>query len=473
MDATVAEIAAKYHLKRHNGRFSGPCPKCGGKATSDRFSIRDDGGFKCYACDFKGDLITWLREMDGMSCGAAHQAAGKPCTLTSCPARSRCRMGDSNARRPRQAVLTVPRGRRRPELPTARVTSPGGRWLAWANSLVESGIRRIGSEEAVLSWLDGRGIDRSSVARFGLGWQGRNGKVARERIGLELKEDGKQHLWVPSGLVIPIRDDLGVLHRVRIRRTAEARARFLPELKYVWIEGSGTRPLVIRPQGDPRGAVIVEAELDAMACAAAHEQVLVVALGTVRAGIPDDLRAELGRLPVILVALDADPGQDGKPGPGPRAIEAWTTAFRQARFWPVPEGKDPGHYAELGGDLRAWIEAGLPPVVQASGAGHDKNLFAVCGQRRGTGPEDTGSGESAPMVAEILLDNGRRIHVTNDRAAWKDLAAAGKVVFSENELKRLRNACAGLDEDEAAIMKERVLEAKEVFGAAYIRRGAA
>lgn len=64
----LTDIASRYKLRRGSGRYAGPCPKCGGSARSDKFVIQDDGGFKCYGCDFKGDIITWLREMEGKSC---------------------------------------------------------------------------------------------------------------------------------------------------------------------------------------------------------------------------------------------------------------------------------------------------------------------------------------------------------------------------------------------------------------------
>ena len=41
---------------------------------------------------------------------------------------------------------------------------------------------------------------------------------------------------------------------------------------------------------------------------------------------------------------------------------AWKTlGALPGEYWPVPEGKDPGEYCQTGGDIRAWIEAGLEP----------------------------------------------------------------------------------------------------------------
>ncbi|MDD5501286.1 MAG: CHC2 zinc finger domain-containing protein [Candidatus Omnitrophica bacterium] len=366
----VQEIAARYGLTRKGEKWVGKCPKCGGSDLTDRFNIRDDGGFKCYSCgDFKGDIITWLREMDGMSCPEAHQAAGIDCRVgASCQAWDTCRLGSGKgggktARRPRP--VGVPDHGKAPALPAARPGAPDQAWEVWATELVGQAEKALPGQKAAMTWLRSRGIDTSAAGRFRLGWLGRDSKVNRARIGLSPEKDGRTELWVPSGLLIPVLDGDGRIHRLRVRRSAWTRKRFLPDLKYVWLEGSGQETMAIRPvSGRVRGAVICEAELDAMACAAAHPEVLAVALGTVRGGISCGLRRDLEAAPVILVALDADPGKDGKPGPGPEAVKVWLREYRQARFWPVPAGKDPGDYAkDHQGDLRAWLEAGLPPAV--------------------------------------------------------------------------------------------------------------
>ena len=417
MQTIIENIAKQYGLKRGNGKYVGPCPECGGSGTSDRFNIRDDGGYKCYSCDFKGDLISWLRNKEGMSCPEAHQAIDKDCTNTGCAVRAKCRMGDGNPsgyRRP-HSVSPVSQDQAR-TLPTTEVKAPKDRWQDWAVSMVAAGIQKIQAEPEVLSWLASRGIDQAAVRRFNLGWQPKNSKIDRDVVGLAPRDDGKKHLWIPDGLVIPIYDDYAMVHRLRIRRPPESRDRFLPDLKYVWMEGSGTAPLVIRPQATTiRGAVIVEAELDAMACAAAHPDVLIIALGTVSAGLPDQLRAELAGLPVLLIALDADITKNsGGSGAGPKAIAAWTREFRQAKYWPVPEGKDPGDYAMAGGDLHAWIEAGLPPQV-GSAAPHEHISVPACPSPGGPG-QDTLTPKSA--------ENGLNSQKQTDKACG--IETAGK-----------------------------------------------
>ena len=466
----VERIVKDCGLRRSGRRYVGPCPECGGSRTSDRFQIRDDGGFKCFACDFKGDVITWLRKKDGMSCPEAHEAAGRECRLFSCPVRGTCRLGDGSGRRggSRRRRVARPMRRHSATVPVSEATMPCAAWSAWAASLLESASREMQRHDDAMAWLEGRGIAPAAASRFRLGWLERDDKVARAKIGLPPRDDGKKHLWIPEGLVIPIFDDSGHLRRLRIRRTPASRDRFLPDLKYVWVEESGSGPMVIRPAAgrDPRGAVIVEAELDAMAVAASRGDVLVVALGTVRAGLPDELRRELDRLPVILVALDMDEASGGSSPAGQDAAMAWLSTFRRAKYWPVPEGKDPGEYAESGGDIGVWIEAGLPvrPSMTITSPGRQ----AERGNGAGAGEGGAGGGV---VAREIVLDDGRSLWVTDDRDLWMEIAGEGKIVFSENELKRLGRACAELAPDKADVLKARVLDVKEVMGVAYIYRG--
>ena len=105
----LTEIADTYGLKRRGNstRYVGPCPKCGGSKGSDKFVIKDDGGFKCYSCSFKGDIITWLREMDGKSCAEAHEITGLPCRSAPCPVRGICRLGDGSGRPARNRIWFI------------------------------------------------------------------------------------------------------------------------------------------------------------------------------------------------------------------------------------------------------------------------------------------------------------------------------------------------------------------------------
>ena len=477
IQSLLIDIAGRFHLVKKSGKWVGPCPQCGGGEQSDKFNIREDGGFKCYGCDFKGDIITWLRTMEGKSCPEAHAAAGVPCRATSCAVYGTCRLGDGSGKMAwpaRRTPLTPPAPAKKEALPISQPRQPLTSWQRWATDLQVKAMAAMDGQKATLTWLASRGIDRAAARRFGLGWQAENGKAVRKDIGLENK-DGKATLWVPVGLVIPIFTTDGRIHRLRIRRPVWAREKFLPDLKYVWLEGSGNEPLVIRPAAGEktRGAVVVEAELDAMAIAAAHLEVMVIALGTVRGPVTDALRQELAALPVILVALDADTGQAGKTGAGPQAVAGWRHDFRQAKFWPVPAGKDPGDYVkEHRGDLRAWVEAGLVPPVAVSVPGHEPMLCPVSIPGGGREAIPDSSPVDEPVNChEVELTDGKIFYVTNDRQTWRALATEGKAVFSGNELARLQAAVAGGTDEERLAAARAALEVKEVFGGAYIRRG--
>ena len=132
MSVLVADIAFRHSLRRGSGRWSGPCPKCGGSARSDKFVIKEDGGFKCYACDFKGDIVTWLREMEGKSCAEAHEIAGLPCLSHTCAVRGTCRFGDGSGRRsvPSRRSVAPPQTQVH-SLPVCSGTSPLPQWIAF------------------------------------------------------------------------------------------------------------------------------------------------------------------------------------------------------------------------------------------------------------------------------------------------------------------------------------------------------
>ena len=499
IDTILTEIAAKYGLKRRGNsrRYVGPCPKCGGSSGSDKFVIKHDGGFKCYACDFKGDIITWLRQMDGMSCPEAHEAAGQDCRVYNCQVRGTCRCGDGSGKRPAKVGRSVePQPQEKAaSLPVSEGRTPQQVWQHWALAMVDMSASRLQQQPEVLSWLAARGIDAAAVIRFRLGWLNHQQNVSRFPIGLDRIKNGKSTVWIPDGLVIPTFAASGEIHRLRIRRPDASRAKFLPDLKYVFIEGSGTMPLVIRSeagQGGGRGTVIVEAELDAMAVAAAHDQITAIAIGTVSAGLPSHLNEEMEKTATILVTLDADPGKNGKPGPGPAAVKRWLDRWRQARFWPVPQGKDPGDYAKTGRPLRPWIESGLIPEIKPT-ITHDHAFIPGSSSTGGKGEESSSipavfkndneknNNEDLPEPAAvagndvvyriITLIDGRELHVTNNKPLWERLTAEGKIAFSENELKRLQLACGAMTEKERTIMALLSVDIKETFAGAYIKRG--
>jgi hypothetical protein len=475
----VTDIAARYELKKSGRRYYGRCPACGGSKTTNRFNLMDDGGFKCYSCDFKGDIITWLREMENKSCPEAHEYAGQACNSSICPAAPKCRLGSGGA-------VTAPRPRRRLEpqapprpaaLPFSPTPDPRAVWRTWAESFVNECAQNIPRD--IFAYLAGRGLDRQAVERFRIGWHPKKRHVARELLGLTEAEHDRPTIWIPPGIVLVVADPdrSGRIYRLKIRRQGEDLAAFLPEQKYWAIKGSGKAPMVIRPVKKCRGVLVIEAELDGQAAAMAHDNVLVVALGTTAAPIDPALRAEIAAAPVVMVGLDADgPDQTGQPGPGPKKVSAWCAEFPQAKYWPVPYGKDVGEYFEQSGNVGLWLEAGLLPAPKKDDAMTPPLLVDLGARESGLPQIQTpavndhvdrlGSEIPLPDLIPALTGSGRKFGVARTKAVWLEEVKAGRVVFSAGEVSCLQKVLPvppGFD--------DQLFDIKAIFSGAYISAG--
>lgn len=248
--------------------------------------------------------------------------------------------------------------------------SPAELWLEKAEKFITWAQEQLKNNQQQLDWLASRGINRTAAEAARLGWNpGENGKDifrARKAWGLPelLKENGKPRmLWLPRGLVIPYCPPLaevaqgaggGPVQRLRIRRPDG-------DPRYYVVPGSSMSTMVIG--ADRKAFVIIESELDAIACAAATELAGAVSLGTLQ-GKPDAAAyAVLKNAVQILNALDYG-DQGGGKAASERAMKWWSDNFNdRCDRWPVPKGKDPGEAFAMGIDLKGWIEAGLPPVI--------------------------------------------------------------------------------------------------------------
>ncbi|MBE6442307.1 MAG: DNA primase [Desulfovibrio desulfuricans] len=345
----------------HGGEYACACPGCGGR---DRFHAWPEqqgkgcpgGTWYCRGCRKGGDCIQFLREFEGMGYREA-------CAALRLPAAT----GPRSLSMPREA-----RREREAFAPRQSLIRPSTLWQEHAGKLLEQARANLAQCVPALQALERRGITAEDAAAFGLGWlPGENGRDGcfRSRKGWGLPEvtgpNGKPRaLWIPAGLVIPALDEDGAVLRLRIRRTNRARQKFEPAMKYVVVPGSSMHPLLLRPQC--RALVVVESEMDAMACAAAAQRtgldVGALAVGT-NVGKPDvTAHAACARALCILVALDFDAPDANGSRPGARGWEFWARTYQTARRWPVPVGKDPGEAYAAGLDLAAWLRAGLPPV---------------------------------------------------------------------------------------------------------------
>ncbi|SKA83690.1 primase-helicase zinc-binding domain-containing protein [Desulfobaculum bizertense] len=349
---------------RKGGEYHGPCPGCGGK---DRFLIwpeqnGGEGSWWCRICGQGGDLIQYLREFRGMSFKDAAAMSSRP-TSPKAPGAT-----------PKPQAF-APR----------RMESPKEMWRCKSNALVTWAHRKLLQTPSALDMLAARGIGLEAVKAFRLGWnpgeQGRDCYRDRTAWGLpeEFKDNGKpKKLWIPRGFVIPTFRD-GLLYRVRIRRTAPRE--FGP--KYYVLPGSGMGPMILHE--DAKAFVVVEAELDAIACAAATGSTIgAVGLGSISTK-PDEFGHKVFQKSLcILNALDFEPAQDE--GADPKVAKSeemkkrirgwWQKTYSQAKRWPVPVGKDPGEAVAEGVQLREWIRAGLSPAFLVAASKKEKRAEA-------------------------------------------------------------------------------------------------
>lgn len=346
LDLASKKVNLKKASSTHGGEWWGPCPDCGG---TDRFHVwpnQNDGkgGYWCRGCGRAGDNIQFLIDFEGMNFKDA-------CAYL-------------NIERPEQH----PDPRPAPEKPAftpAQYHSPADLWQAKAEKFITWAQEQLKNNRLQMDWLAARGINQSAAEAARLGWNpGENGKDifrTRKAWGLPelLKEDGKPRmLWIPRGLVVPYISE--VVQRIRIRRPEELRA---PDEKkpYYILPGSSMSTMVIG--ADRQAFVIIESELDGIACATATDLAGAIALGTLE-GKPDaGAYAILKDAVQILNALDYGDQGGGKKA-SERAMKWWSDNFNdKCDRWPVPKGKDPGEAYKMGIDLKSWIEAGLPPVV--------------------------------------------------------------------------------------------------------------
>lgn len=389
---SAAEIKKK--ASKNGGEWCGPCPACGG---NDRFLLwpeRVDGPvYWCRGCGKSGDAIQFRRDFLGEDFKTAAAACGKE--ISSAP------------RGPRMAPPKRARAAAGDFVPAAH-PMPGAAWVEKATALVAWAHEKLIGPDGVekREWLAARGIGAGAVALYRLGWLPEDMWRPRKSWGLaEEKKDGRdKKLWLPAGIVIPLVID-GACWRIRVRRFAGDGP------KYYMLPGSSNRQLVTA--GDPRAAVVVESELDALTLAAQIDgAAMAVALGS--AAIKPDLPAHkaLSACIRILVALDYDDA-------GAKAWP-WWERYGTARRWPVAVEKDPGDAFAAGVDLKARVWGGLPPAMSIGTVGPCVSScrvgvaggFEESGRRGAEGEVENGEGgDGDALRGAVVGDRGAPVAV--------------------------------------------------------------
>ena len=368
-------VTPKKVSSSHGGEYASACPVCGG---NDRFRVwpekKDGGAWWCRAEDKGGDAIALLMHAKNMSFKEACAHLGKQVS-----SKPRAR----TPQQPRKAAV---------EFKPRETSSPAELWQQKAAEFVEASHAVLLKTPDQLAWLAARGITEETARRFNLGWNAKDEWRSRPSWGVE--DNGKK-LWLPVGLVIPYFIG-GSLHRVRIRLKEP-----FNEMRYYVVPSTppGAAPMMICPeQVTPRGVgawIVVESELDAILIAQdAGDIIGVASLGSCSTKPDGALYDALRKADHIINALDFDAA-------GLKASPWWAEHFPQAERWPVPRGKDPGDYRKEGGDIRAWIIAGLPyglrPAPEA---------------KTPTPPE--GENSSAEVKQEVQSANLRKLESQED-----------------------------------------------------------
>lgn len=309
----------------NGGELAGPCPFCGGR---DRFRVwPEKGRYWCRQCSAKGDTIQYLRDRQGMSY------------------REAC-----------AALRTEPKGYSSPARQEETLTLE---WQTAAWALLKETRLSLQWYEPAKNYLRGRGLNDETISM--LGYSSASTYMDRAAWGLPDETNPKtgkpKRVWIPRGIVIPNVLEDGLIHRLRIRLPPDEfeRSKAWTDgrgIKYAEIAGSGNDPLLLPGRDRVESWAVVESELDAyLVYQEAGDLVNVLGLGSTT-GKPTAqmLRDMAGKR--ILLCLDHD-------------AAGWKATDRlPGEYWPVPEGKDPGEYFQAGGDIRAWIKAGLHENVQ-------------------------------------------------------------------------------------------------------------
>jgi DNA primase len=414
--------------KQNNKTWEGPCPKCGG---NDRFIVwLETNIFKCRSCDFKGDLISYLREVEDYSCREAFIAVGRDCGRSECSYYEKCKGITAPRKRKSKTVAPLaqpPQGDWQPR----EAESPAETWRRKAAGFVLWAHEQLLLDQSMLDYLAGRGLPLDAVKRYRLGWNpgeirhGEPGPLFKKRkawgLDNKINDGGKEVtvLAIQRGIIIPSFAGEAI-YRIRIRRPDQDLQAPVPDgkkkpAKYLFLEGSG-KGLVIR---NPRSKafVIVESDLD--------DLLIDYLAGDIICSVPltsCGIRPDADSAPIfeqavcILNALDYETRPNRQTGnlesPGGQNAIWWQKHFPVSERWPPPLGKDPGEAWQQGVDLRRWIIDGLPISLQPRQSAEEKKVEVpkVAIETEGF---------NAVRVQQLIRDSRSRIESSWQNDGWE------------------------------------------------------
>ncbi|HEY0970532.1 MAG TPA: DNA primase, partial [Gemmatimonadales bacterium] len=327
--ADIVEVIGEHvKLRRSGSDWRGPCPFHQGKNPNFAVSPRK-GIYHCYKCGVSGDVITFLREREGLSFVDAVKQLGQ-----------------------RYGVVvpeTGPRGgpRERDE------REPLWETLGAAADFFRDQLWDAPAGGAAREYLQKRSVDRDLADRFGLGYAPRDGEALRTRlhslgmdderqleVGLLVqRDDGSVRPRFRDRLIFPITDAAGHMAGFGGRLIGPGEPKYLnsPETR-VFVKGRLLYNLHQAKQAVRRDdrVLVVEGYFDALRLAAHGFESAVAPLGTALSEAQSQLLARYTKN--VFLLYDSDEA-------GLKAtFRAGLELLRQGvavRVVTLPDGEDP------------------------------------------------------------------------------------------------------------------------------------
>jgi len=387
----VEVISAHTDLRRSGERFTGLCPFHEERTPSFSVNARE-GFYHCFGCGVGGDVITFVREKDGLSFPEAVEALAE-------------RFGVELEREQLDPKVEEQRKRR------ARL----GELLQRTAEFYSSFLRESPKAERARDYLAQRGLDQDSLDAFGVGYAPKawDQVLTRgQRAGYSIDElraaglakpnkNGTPYDHFRGRITFPIRDSRGRVQGFGARALEPGdKAKYINSPEGELYRKSKTLFGIdlARPAIAKRGrVVVVEGYTDVIAAHQAGFSEAVAVMGT--AITPEQLKLLAGFTDEVILALDADrAGREAML----RAQRVGGAGRLRLRVAAMPAGEDPADILAAGDRKKAAAAFGelLEGAVEmeafhvrsvlgeadlSSPAGRDRALDEVVPVLRGMG----------------------------------------------------------------------------------------
>ncbi|MEE8371776.1 MAG: DNA primase [Sphingomonadales bacterium] len=341
-------IGQKVRLQKKGREHLGLCPFHNEKTPS--FTVSEEKGFyHCFGCGAHGDAIRFLTEASGLSFLEAVERLA----------------GQAGLELPRQTADDRKQAKKRDSL--YEIMDVAARWFtAQLGTAGGAGAR---------SYLEGRGLDRETLARFALGFAPAGRKRLKEAMrargfpkkklieaGLLIHPEGGKSTYdrFRNRIIFPILDAKGRVIAFGGRALDDAKAKYLnsPDTP-LFHKGHNLYNLANarRAAFETSEIIVVEGYMDVIALARYGFDNSVAPLGT--ALTEDQMKLLWRMVPEPILCFDGDDAGIRAAG---RAVERALPLLepgRSLRFAPLAEGEDPDTFLEKeGGDnFRRLLDA--------------------------------------------------------------------------------------------------------------------